>query len=143
MRRAFAIEVGFAAIGLIRKITSTFDYNCAHRSAFAFLRRHRWRSFSTAHLRALLFQDCLAREADTVTFHRQHLHQDLIAFLQFITDIRDAMLGYLANMQQSIGTGNDLDERTEVGQSRNFAQVGLSYLGGRRNIANNLQCLGR
>jgi hypothetical protein len=141
VRGAFAVEIGLAAIGLIRKIAAALNHDCAHGSAFAFLRRNRWRSFPTTHLCALLFENCLAREAYAVAFHRQHLHQNLVAFFQFIADIRYAVLSHFADVQQPVGAGNDLNESTEVGQARDFAQVSLSYLGGRRDIANNLQRL--
>src|SRR5204863_9438524 len=45
------------------------------------------------HLRALLFQNCFARESDAIAFHRENLHEDLISFTKFVFDVLHAMLG--------------------------------------------------
>ncbi len=81
------------------------------------------------HLRALLFQNRLARQLDAIAFNRQHLDQHLIAFFQLVANIVDAVLGNFADVQQAVGAGNDFDERAEVRQPRDLAEIGLPYFG--------------
>jgi hypothetical protein len=69
---------------------------------------------ATTHLRPLLFQDGLARKPNAVALNRQHLHQNLITFLEFVADILNAMLGHFADVQQPIGSRNDFNERSEI-----------------------------
>ena len=80
----------------------------------------RWRgsrfSTSTAHLGALLLQDRLARQPDPVAFHGKHLYEYLVAFLQLIADIFNAMLGDFTDVQQPIRAGKNFDKRAEVCQ---------------------------
>src|SRR5690348_14952012 len=142
LRSAFAIEVRL--IRLIRKIAATFNHQCAalHRLA---LRCHCCR-FSNAsalrrHLRALLFQNRLAREPDAVALHCQDFHQHLVAFLQLVSDVGNPMLRHFADVQQALGARNDFDKRTKVRQSSNLPEISLPYLGRRRDVADNLQRL--
>ena len=98
---AFAIKVRL--IWLVGKIAAAFDHQRATLDGLA-LRRHR-RGFCAAttalrrHLRPLLFQDGLAGQSDAVALHGENLHQYLVTFLQFVANIRDAMLGHFADMQ--------------------------------------------
>src|SRR5579871_112208 len=98
---------------------------------------------AAAHLRALLFQNRLARQPDAVAFYRQHLDQHLVAFFQFIAHIGNAMLRHFADVQQAFGSRNDLNERAEIRQPRDFPEIGLPYFRSRRQVANNLQRLRR
>src|SRR5580692_11804727 len=63
--RAFAVEVGFAAVRLIGKIAAALDHDSASRCGLALHRSHsafgRW---STTHLGALFFQNRFARQPD-------------------------------------------------------------------------------
>src|ERR1043166_7798154 len=102
VRRAFAIEVRL--IRLIRKIAAALNYQCAGRSPFALARCRTRSRFPSAHLRALLFQNLLARQPDTVAFHGQHLPQYLIAFFQLVAYIGNAMFRHFADVQQSLRT---------------------------------------
>jgi hypothetical protein len=52
-----------------------------------------------AHLRTLLLQNRLAREPDAIAFHRQDLDQNLIAFVEFVAHVANAMLGDFADME--------------------------------------------
>src|SRR5580700_5112046 len=135
-------SASFAAIkvGLVGGFVSAFERN-GNRSALATFGTFR-RGFSAAHLGALLFQDGLARQLDAIAFDRQYLHQDLVAFLQFIANIVDAMLGNFADVQQTVGAGNDLDERSEVGQARHRAQIRLTHFGRSRDVSDHPQGLG-
>ena len=148
VRCTLAIEIGLVR-GLIRKIASAFNH-----------KRSRWRtlalwnrgyiaasptriSTSPTHLRALLFQNRLARQPDAVAFHRQHFHQHLVAFLQLIADIADAMLRHFTDVQQPIGTRQNFDKRSKVRQPRDFPEIRLPYFRRRRNVSDNLQGLRR
>src|ERR1700682_5448858 len=95
MRSAFAIKVRFG-VWLIGKISPALNHQRARQSRFAVPRRRyarSWRrSFPATHLRALLFQNRLARQPDAVAFHGQHFHQHLIPFLQLVANIGNAML---------------------------------------------------
>ena len=105
-------------------------------AAFAAIRRR-----SAAHLCALLFQDRFAREANAIAFNGQHFHQHLIAFFQLVANIFNAMLGDFADVEQAFGAGNDFDECAEIRQPRDFAEIGLPYFGGCRQVADDLQSL--
>src|SRR5262249_49576174 len=65
---------------------------------------------------ALFLEHRLAAELDLVAFERQHLHQDLVAFLQLVADFANAVFRNLADVQQAVGAGEDLDKRAEVHQ---------------------------
>src|SRR5579863_2625018 len=103
-RRAVAIEVRFG-IRFVGEVAAAFDHHCAgcngSRYEFAFRRSGHRRGFAAAHFCALLFQNCLARKPDAIALNREHLHQHLIAFLQFVAHIGDAMLGDFADVQQA------------------------------------------
>ena len=102
MWRSIAIKVRLV-FRFVRKISAAFDHERARQLRLPFCRgRHgsiRRRRFPAAHLRALLFQNRLARKPYAVAFHRQHLHQHLVAFLQFVAYIRNAMFRHFADVQ--------------------------------------------
>src|SRR5919201_5319499 len=93
------IEVGFALA--FDEFGSAFDGHGTDRVL-------RW--ITTAHLRALLLQDGLARKANAIAFDGEHFYQHLIALLQFIAHVGNAMLSNFADVQQPIGAGENLDE---------------------------------
>ena len=78
---------------------------------------------------ALFFQNRLAAQLDLVAFERQNLHQNLIAFLQLVAHVLDAVLGDLADVQQAVGAREDLDERAEIDDPDHLAQIGLADFG--------------
>src|SRR5690349_12780877 len=86
------------------------------------------RSLAAPHLRPLFLQNCLAGEPDAVALDREYLHQNLVAFLEFIANIFYAVLGNLADMQQAVGTRQDFYERAEIGEPGNLSQVCLAHL---------------
>src|SRR5262245_25928296 len=67
-----------------------------------------------AGLDPLVAQDGLAAETDAIPVHLDHLHEDLLALLDLVLDLLDAMLGHLGDVQQSLETGKDLHEGPEV-----------------------------
>ena len=67
-----------------------------------------------------------ARQLDLVAFDADHLHHDLIAFLQLIPDIANPVFGDFRNVQQAVGAGEDLDERAEIRDADDFAEIGLA-----------------
>ena len=119
--RGVAVEVGF----VVGEVGAAFDGQCGSMSRFtaaAFSSTAFRRKFAAAHLGALLLENGFARQPDAVAFDGQHLHQHLVAFLQFVADILDAVLGDFADVQQAVGAGNDLDERAEVRQARTLCR---------------------
>src|SRR5258708_21465596 len=117
MRRAITIEVRLA-FRFIREIAAAFNHHRARRNRrrnilalCAAFRRSCTLRRSAAHFPPLLVQNRFARKPDAVAFHRQHLHQHLIAFLQLVADVANAMLRHFADVQQPIGPGDDLDKR--------------------------------
>jgi hypothetical protein len=125
MRHAVAVKVRFA-FGFFREIAAAFNHHraCHCRNRLALCHRCRGCTFRTtaaAHFSALLFQNRFARQPDAVAFNRQHLHQHLIAFLQLVADVANAMLRYFADVQQPVGARNDFDESSEIRQPRHLA----------------------
>ena len=114
-RRVIPIEVW---LGLIVEIPAALDRQSRDWCSCRFASAIRRRRFSATHLRALLFQNRFARQPDAIAFDRQHLHQHLVAFFQFVANILDAMLGDFADVQQTVGTGHNLDKRSEIRQPR-------------------------
>src|ERR1035441_8816196 len=92
-------------------------------------------------LLALLAQHGLAAELDLVAFERQNLDQNLVAFLQLVAHFAHAVLGDLADVQQAVGAGEDLDESAEIHQPHDLAQVGLAHFGHRGDVADDLERL--
>src|SRR5579871_184879 len=144
MWSTFTIEVRLIG-GFIWKIAAALNHQRATRCGFALGHRRDTTLDSSAalrgHLRALLLQNRLAREPDAVAFHRQHFHQHLVAFLQFVADIGNPMFRHFADMQQTFRARNDLDKRSEICQPRDFPEISLPYLGRRGDVADNLQRL--
>ena len=113
-----AVEVRF---WLVREVAATFDgerrrTNFTLGFAATFCSTLGSSAVAAAHLGALLLKDCFARKTDTVALDRQHLHQHLVAFFQFVTDVFNAMLRDFADVQQAVGAGDDFDECAEIGQ---------------------------
>jgi hypothetical protein len=119
----YAIEVRLV-IGV--EIRAAFD-DCGRRSLrYGRRQRRRLRRGSTVgslirvrrrsptHFGALLLQDRLARQLDAVTFDGQNFHEHLVAFFQFIANIFDSVFGNLADVEQSVQAGQNLDERSEI-----------------------------
>src|ERR1022692_2214362 len=97
--------------------------------------------FRLRQLLALLAQNSLAAELDLVAFERQNLDQNLVAFLQLVAHFAHAVLGDLADVQQAVGAGEDLDESAEIHQPHDLAQVGLAHFGHRGDVADDLERL--
>src|SRR5713101_1545273 len=76
----------------------------------------------------LLAQQRFPREPDLVALDGKDFDQDLIAELELIADVADAGLGYLADVQQPIGAGEDFDEGAEFGQAHDLAEISLADL---------------
>jgi hypothetical protein len=53
----------------------------------------------------LSLEDGLAAQLDCAVFERLHLHQDLVAFLQLVADVADAVFRDFADLQQSAVPG--------------------------------------
>ena len=77
----------------------------------------------------MLFQDCLPGELDAVAFDGQNFHQYLVAFFQFVANIFNSVFGDFADMQQAVQAGQNFDERAEIRQTADLAEISLAYLG--------------
>src|SRR5271155_3428674 len=55
-----------------------------------------------------------AREPHFVAFDRQHFDQHLVAQLQFIANVADAMLGNFADVQQAVRSREEFHERAKL-----------------------------
>ncbi len=92
--RVIAIEVRLAFLFFLgAAFITAFE---GHATGCAGFRSPDFRPFCTiaaAHLGALLFQNRFARQLDAVAIDCQHLHQDLVAFMQFVLHILNPMLG--------------------------------------------------
>src|ERR1043166_7489281 len=84
---------------------------------------------------ALLPQYRFARQPDFIALDGQHLYQQLIAKFQFIAYVANALLGNFADVQQPVGTGENLDERAEISEAHNFAEIRFAYFGGCSNVS--------
>src|SRR5882757_6021393 len=82
-----------------------------------------------------------ARQADLVAFDRQHLYQNLVAELQLIANVADAVFGNFADVQQAVGAGEEFDESAEFRQADNLAKIRLADFRAGGNVANHLQRL--
>src|SRR5712691_7983879 len=80
-----------------------------------------------------------AGEADLVALDGEHLNEDLVAELQLIANVADAMFGDFADMQEAVGAGEKLDEGAELREANDFAEIGLADFGAGGDVANHLQ----
>src|SRR5579885_3867029 len=71
---------------------------------------------------ALLAQNSFTAELDLVALERQHFHQDLVAFLQLIAHIPNAVLRHLADVQQAVGAWENLHKGPEIDEPHHFAE---------------------
>src|SRR5271165_3195748 len=90
---------------------------------------------------ALFFENRFAAEFDFVAFERQDLDQNLVAFLQLIAHLLDPVFRNLADVQQPVGAGEDLDKRAEIHDPDHFPEIGLAHLGHGRDIGDTLDGL--
>src|SRR5882724_7674920 len=134
-QRCIPIEVGL----VIGKIAAAFDGQRGSASRFAALSTaSAIMGKLAAHFCALFLEDGFARQPDPVALDGQHFHQYLVAFLQFVADVRNAVFRNFADVQQPVGAGNDLDEGAEIRQPGHSAEIGLSNLSRRRQVADDL-----
>jgi hypothetical protein len=70
------------------------------------------------------------RESDlAVAADLDDLHLDFVAFLHDVGHALDARVRHLGDVKQAVGAGDDLDERTEVGDALDRALVDGPDLG--------------
>src|SRR5579863_5594949 len=94
---------------------------------------------AATYLGALLFEERLVRQADTISLNSQHLDQNLVAFLQYVSDIRNTMFRHFTDVQQAVGSRKDFNKCPEVCQPRDPSEVGLPDFGPGGEIADHLQ----
>src|SRR5438876_3684473 len=81
----------------------------------------------------------LAREANLVALDGKNLDENLVAELQLVANVADAMLGDFADVQEAVGAGEKFDECAELRQANDFAEIGLADFGAGGDVANHLQ----
>src|SRR5207302_6051716 len=81
----------------------------------------------------------LAREANLVALDGENFHEDLVAKLQLIPNVADAMLGDFADVQEAVGAGEKFDESAELRETNDFAEIGFADFGAGSDVANHLQ----
>src|SRR5262245_13041352 len=86
----------------------------------------------------LFFEERLAAEADLVALDVDAFDQDLLALFQFVADVATAVIGDLRNVEQSFGTGEDLDEGAEIDDAGDGAEIALAHLDFGRQVADDL-----
>src|ERR1051326_3653292 len=94
-------------------------------------------------LLALLFEDGAAAQLDLVALEGKNLDQDLVAFLQFVANIANAVFGYFADVEETVSARKDLDKGAEIHEADDLTQVGLAHFGGSSEIRDNLDSLVR
>src|SRR5712692_4318531 len=80
-----------------------------------------------------------AGEADFVALDGENLDEDLVAELEFIANVADAMLGDFADVQEAVGAGEKFDESAELREADDFAEIGLADFGAGGDITDHLQ----
>src|SRR4029077_20003000 len=88
---------------------------------------------------ARLADQRLTRQPDLVALNRKHLDQHLVAQLQLIADVANAMLRNLADVQQAVGAREKFDERAKLGQPHDLAEIRLADLRRSGDFAHHLQ----
>src|ERR1700751_6100980 len=114
----------------------------AHLTQPAFLNRKRLAG-SLRFLLRLLLVTLLAQyrfpaQPDLVSLDSQNLYKNLIAFLQLVADRTNPCLRDFTDMQQAVGSRENLDECTEFGDAHHLAEVSLADLSSCSHIANHL-----
>src|SRR6266852_6258069 len=80
-----------------------------------------------------------AGETDLVALDGENFHENLVAELQLIANVADAMFGDFADVQEAIGAGEKLDEGAELREANDFAKIGLADFGAGGDVADHLQ----
>src|SRR6266852_6316932 len=76
-----------------------------------------------------------AGETDLVALDGENFHENLVAELQLIANVADAMLGDFADVQEAVGAGEKLDEGAKLGEANDFAEIGLADFGAGGDVA--------
>src|SRR6266852_1341241 len=67
-----------------------------------------------------------AGETDLVALDGENFHENLVAELEFVANVADAMLGDFADVQEAVGAGEKFDESAELREANDFAEIGLA-----------------
>jgi len=85
-------------------------------------------------LLSLLAQDGFSGQLDFVTFQADDLHHDLIALLENIPNISNAVFVDFRDVEQPVGSREQFDKGAEIRNANDFSTVSFSYLRSRRQI---------
>src|SRR5258708_35999288 len=76
-----------------------------------------------------------AREADLVALDGENFHEDLVAELEFVANVADAMFGDFADVEKAVGAGEKFDESAVLREADGIAEKGLDEFGAGINVA--------
>jgi hypothetical protein len=93
-----------------------------------------------AQLDARFFQHRFAGQLNAIAFDAQHLDQNLVAIVQLVRNFVNAMLGNFADVQQTVCSREDFDERAEFRQANYLAKVCLANLRHCGQVADGFNC---
>jgi hypothetical protein len=92
-------------------------------------------STSSAGRSLLLCKDRLAGKLDLIAFFSDALHHDLLTFLELVTNVLDASIRDLRDVQQTIEAREDLDKCAKVDDTRNRSEIRFTDLSlGRKRL---------
>src|SRR5216683_1225227 len=77
----------------------------------------------------------LARQADLVALDGENLDEDLVAKLQLVANVADAVLGDFADVQEAVGAREELDEGAKLREANDFAEIGFTDFGTGSDVA--------
>src|SRR6266851_2708580 len=80
-----------------------------------------------------------AGETDLVALDGENFHENLVAELQLIANVADAMFGDFADVQEAVGAGEKLDEGAELREANDFAEIRFADFGAGGDVADHLQ----
>src|SRR5574341_138007 len=87
----------------------------------------------------LVLKRFFARKADlALPVDLQDLHEDLVPFLELVRYFLDPLVGYLGDVEQPVGAGEDLHKSAEVHDLSDLAHVELADLGVLHNAPDDL-----
>src|SRR5207245_8816995 len=82
-----------------------------------------------AGLSVFISQHRLPGQLDLVAILADAFDHDLLAFTQLVTNVADAAVRNLGDLQQPVGPRKDLDKRSEIHEPRHRAYIGLTHFG--------------
>src|SRR5206468_3990108 len=76
-----------------------------------------------------------AGEANLIALDGEHFNENLVAELEFVANVADAVFGDFADVQEAVGAGEKFDESAELREANDFAKIGLADFSAGGDIA--------